>query len=88
MFISPLVLKTFEAHWTAIAGARKLDGINDVNLPVGKPIGGLSLVAAAISVLTYYKSTLIRFLFQVELILTLVCNGVITIEVIAAANGK
>ena len=27
MFMDPLTLKTFGAHWTAIASARKLDGM-------------------------------------------------------------
>ena len=61
--MGPLVLQTFGAHWTAIAGVRKLDGMDDANLPIGKPIGGLSLATAAISILTCYQSTLIIFLF-------------------------
>ena len=60
--MGPLVLQTFGAHWTAVAGARKLDGIDDANLSIGKPIGGLGLAAAAISILTYYQSMLIIFL--------------------------
>ena len=52
--MDPLVLQIFGAHWTAVASTRKLDGIDDANLPVGKPIEGFGLVAAAISILRYY----------------------------------
>ena len=48
MFKGPLVLQTFGAHWTAVTGARKLERVDDPNLPVGKPIGGLGLVAASV----------------------------------------
>lgn len=50
MLKGPLVLQTFGAHWTAVAGAKRLDGIDDQNLPVGKPVGGLGLAAAAVSI--------------------------------------
>ena len=58
MLRGPLVLQTFGAHWTAVAGARKIDGINDPNLPMGKPIGGLGLAAAAVSTVIYIKVVL------------------------------
>ena len=58
MLRGPLVLQTFGAHWTAVAGARKIDGIDDPNLPMGKPIGGLSLAAAAVSTVIYIKVVL------------------------------
>ena len=61
--MGPLVLQTFGAHWTAVASARKLDGIDDANLPIGKPVRWLGLTIAAISILTCYQSTLIIFLF-------------------------
>ena len=48
MFKDPLVLQTFGAHWMAVTGARKLERVDDPNLPVGKPIGGLSLAAASV----------------------------------------
>ena len=60
--MGPLVLQTLGAHRTAIASARKLDGINDANLPIRKPVGGLGLAAAAVSILTCYQSMLIIFL--------------------------
>ena len=43
-----MVLQTFGAHWMAVKGAKKVDGVDDLNLPVGKPIGGLGLAAAAV----------------------------------------
>ena len=48
MFKGPLVLQTFGAHWTAVTGAQKLERVDDPNLPVGKPIGGLGLAAASV----------------------------------------
>ena len=48
MFKGTLVLQTFGAHWTAVTGTRKLERVDDPNLPVGKPIGGLGLVAASV----------------------------------------
>ena len=44
-----MVLQTFRAHWTAVVGAKKLDGVNYPNPLVGKPIGGLGLATVAIS---------------------------------------
>ena len=38
MFKGPLVLLAFGAHWTAIIGARKLEEIDDLNLPVHQEI--------------------------------------------------
>ena len=55
MLKGPLVLQTFGAHWTAVTSAKKLDGVDDPNLPVGKPIGGLGLAAAAVSAIALYK---------------------------------
>ena len=49
MLRGSLVLQTFGAYLTAVVSAKKMDGIDDLNLPVGKPIGGLRLVAAAVS---------------------------------------
>ena len=49
MFKGPLALQVFGAHWSAVVGAWKLEGIYDLNLPVGKPVGGLGLAAAAVS---------------------------------------
>ena len=46
MLRGPLVLQTFAAHYMAVVGATKLD---DLDHPLKKPIGGLSLAAAAIS---------------------------------------
>ena len=42
-----MVLQIFGAHWTAVVSAKKLDSIDNLNLPVGKPIRGLSRLAAA-----------------------------------------
>ena len=48
--MGPLILQTFGAHWTAVTSARKLDDIDDPDLPVGKPVTGLGLTAAAVSI--------------------------------------
>ena len=63
MFRGPLVLQTFGAHLTAVAGARKIDGIDDPKLPVGKPIGGLGLTAAAVRTTIHVKVILRHFSF-------------------------
>ena len=46
-----------------MAGARKIDGIDDPNLPVGKPIGGLGLTAAAVRTTIHVKVILRHFSF-------------------------
>ena len=56
--MGPLVLQNFGAHWTAVAGAQKLSGIDNPDVPVGKPIGGLGLVAAAVSIIYLNNTTL------------------------------
>ena len=63
MLRGPLVLQTFGAHWTAVAGAWKIDGINDPNLPVGKPIRGLGLAAAVVRTTIHVKVILRHFSF-------------------------
>ena len=63
MLRDPLVLQTFGAHWTAVASTRKIDGIDDPNLPVGKPIGGLGLAAATVRTTIHVKVILIHFSF-------------------------
>ena len=63
MLRSPLVLQTFGTHWTAMAGARKIDGIDGPNLPVGKPTGVLSLTAAAVRTTIHVKVILGHFSF-------------------------
>ena len=50
IFMGPLILQMFGAHWTTVASMRKLDGIDDLDLPVGKPIAELGLAAAAVSI--------------------------------------
>ena len=45
----------------AVKGAKKVDGVDDPNLPVGKPIGGLGLAAAAVSFIYLYNTLLILF---------------------------
>ena len=60
MLRGPLVLQTFGAHWTAVAGAAKIDRVDDPNLPVGKPIGGLGLAAAAVGITNEYDIVLIH----------------------------
>ena len=46
MLRGPLVLQTFVAHYMAVVGATKLD---DLDHPLKKPIGGLSLATTTIS---------------------------------------
>ena len=56
--MGPLILQTFGAHWTAVTGVRKLDNTDDPGLPVGKPVVGLSLTVAAISIPICHRSML------------------------------
>lgn len=56
--MGPLTLQTFGAHCTAVAGVRKLDGIDGPDLPVGKPVMGLGLAAAAIRIPICHRSML------------------------------
>ena len=63
MLRGPLVPQTLGTHWTAMAGARKIYGINDLNLPVGKPIGGLGLAAAAVRTAIHVNVILSHFSF-------------------------
>ena len=56
--MGPLILQTFGAHWTTVTGTRKLDGIDDLDLPVEKPVTGLGLAAAAISIPICHRSML------------------------------
>ena len=56
-----MVLQTFGAHWTAVVDARKLDGIDDPTLPVGKPVRGLGLAVAAVSAIISYRFVLTHF---------------------------
>ena len=56
--MGPLILQTFGAHWTTVTGTRKLDDIDDPDLPVRKPVVGLSLAAAAISIPICHRSML------------------------------
>ena len=48
MLRGPLVIQTFGTHLTAVKGALKIDGIDGPDAPIGKPIGGLGLAAAAV----------------------------------------
>ena len=61
MFKGPLVLQAFGAHWSAVIGAQKLEAIDDLNLPVGKPVGGLGLAAAAVSTFISHQFILTHF---------------------------
>ena len=61
MFKGSLVLQAFGAHWTAIAGAQKLEGVDDLNLPVGKPVRGLGLAAAVASTFIPHQFLLTNF---------------------------
>ena len=54
-----MVLQTFGAHWTTVEGAKKMDGVDDLHLPVGMPIGGLGLAAAAVHYIFLYNILLI-----------------------------
>lgn len=48
-FRSPLVVRTFAAHFSAIHGAIKVPELGDVDSPETYPCGGLALSAAAVS---------------------------------------
>ena len=54
-----MVLQTFGAHWTAVEGAKKVDGVDDLHLPARKLIRGLGLAAAAVSFIYLYNTLLI-----------------------------
>ena len=56
--MGPLVLQTFGAHWTAVTGAQKLSGIDNPDVLVGKPVGGLGLAAVAVSIIYLNNTTL------------------------------
>ena len=71
MLRGPLVIQTFGTHLTAVNGTLKIDGINDPDAPIGKPIRGLGLAAAA-----------------VKQALTLIKDGVVTIDATNDTNGK
>ena len=58
IFMGPLIIQTFGAHWTAVIGTRKLDGNDDPDLPVRKSVAGLGLTVAAISIPIYHRSML------------------------------
>ena len=60
-FKGPLVLQAFGDHWTAIVGAWKLEGIDDLKLPVGKPVRGLGLTTAVVSTFIPYQFVLTHF---------------------------
>lgn len=83
-----LVLQTLGAHFNAVAGAQKLQGVDDPERPVGKPIGALGLAAAAVSTSLSYITLLTYSVLQAERALTLVQTGVISMHSIAIANGK
>lgn len=71
MLRGPLMIQTFGTHLTAVNSALKIDGIDDPDAPIGKPIRGLGLAAAT-----------------VKWALTLVKDGVVTIDAINDTNGK
>jgi hypothetical protein len=48
-FRSPLVVRMFAAHFSAIYGAIKVPALGDANSPGTYPCGGLALSAAAVS---------------------------------------
>ena len=60
----PLILQMFAAHWTTVAGMRKLNGMNDPDLPVRKHVTGLGLAAAAISIPICHRSMLTIFMLN------------------------
>jgi hypothetical protein len=47
-FRSPLVVRTFAAHFSAIQGAIKVPALGDANSPDTYPCGGLALSTAAV----------------------------------------
>lgn len=42
------MLQTFAAHFTAISGVRKIDGIDDPDKGIANPRGALALCCAAV----------------------------------------
>ena len=56
--MGPLILQIFGAHWTAVTSMKKLDDIDDPDIPVRKPVAGLSLAAAPISIPICHRSML------------------------------
>ena len=71
MLRGSLMIQTFGTHLMAVNGTLKIDGIDDPDAPIGKPIGGLGLAAATI-----------------KWALTLIKDGVVTINAINYVNGK
>ena len=61
MFKGPLVFQAFGAHWSAIIDAWKLEGIDDLNLPIGKLVGGLGLTAKDIYFSLIHTHTLLSY---------------------------
>jgi hypothetical protein len=43
LYQGALIIQTFSAHFSAIHGARKISGVDNPDLKVPKPIGGLAL---------------------------------------------
>ena len=56
--MGPLILQTFGAYWTTVASMRKVDGIDDPDFPVGKPVAELGLTAAAVGIPICHRSML------------------------------
>jgi hypothetical protein len=47
-FRSPLIVRTFAAHFSAIHGAIRVPALGDIDSPDTYPCGGLALSAAAV----------------------------------------
>ena len=44
------MLQTFATHFTAISGARKIDGVDDTDKGIAHPRGALALCCAAVCI--------------------------------------
>ena len=44
------MLQTFATHFTAISGARKIDGVDDPDKGIAHPRGALALCCAAVCI--------------------------------------
>src|SRR6266403_605315 len=87
-FRSPLVVRTFAAHFSAIHGAVKVPELGHANLPETYPCGGLALSATAVGFSLRWYETILTFACykQMARALTLCKAGIITIEVIRASK--
>jgi hypothetical protein len=43
------MVQTFAAHFSAVDGAHKISGLDDLDSTIAKPYGGLALASSAVS---------------------------------------